>query len=59
MKNKKNLDEKLKITLTEYTKSLDFPTDISEELKEMLIPIKCPKITEGHKLLTAVHTITK
>lgn len=55
MKNNNNINEKLKIALIECPKTLDFSSDISKELKEMLIPIKCPKIPEGHKLLTAVH----
>lgn len=55
MKNKENLNEKLKKALEESPKSLDFSTDISEKLKEMLIPIKYSKPCEGHKLLTAVH----
>lgn len=55
MKNNNNINEKLKIALIECPKTLDFSSDISKELKEMLIPIKCPKIHEGHKLLTAVH----
>lgn len=55
MKNKENLDKNLQIALEKSPKSLDFSTDISKELNEILIPIKCPKIHEGHKLLTAVH----
>ena len=59
MKNKENLNEKLKITLTECPKSLDFSTDISEELKEPPIYLDLPEGHFGHQSVTTIVKIIK
>lgn len=54
MKNKKNLDEKLKITLTECPKTLDFSSDISKELKEPQTYLGVPEGYVGHAATTII-----
>lgn len=54
MKNKKNLDEKFKIVLTECPETLDFSSDISEELKEPPIDFGFPEGYVGHKSATTI-----